>query len=118
MGKKKKIKLTKEQKVWLENLQWYLKNKVNWVGDQDLRDCVIDGKYAILSVSHEPMWWDCFDGIMCTDSMDSVKCIIEWSPCCEVRVVELEHLDIMLEVYHSRGPDWSNMRQKYEQESK
>jgi hypothetical protein len=116
MVKKKKIKLTKEQKVWHKNLVWYLENKLNWVGDQNLKEAVQDGKYAIISESQEPLWWDCFDGITCTDSMESVRCILKWTPCISARVVELDHLDIMVEVYESRGPDWSNMRHKYEQE--
>jgi len=106
---KKKIKLTQEQKVWHENLEWYLKNKVVWSGDQNLKEAVLDGKYAVLYGEEL-----CYNAIVCVNTKEDVELQLKWNPFIVAHVIELDHLDLVKEVVKSRGPDWSVWKEKNE----
>jgi len=61
MGKKQRLRLNEEQKGWLDNLVWYLQNRVTWVGDIELdyfKDAVLSGRYVVLfgHTSDDAVW--------------------------------------------------------------
>jgi hypothetical protein len=116
MAKKLKIKLTKEQKVWHENLEWYLKNKVSWKSEQNTKDAVLDGKYAVLFASGKD---DYFSSMICIDCKEGIDVLLAYCPSyTTAHAIELDHMDLVVEVRKSVGPDWSNWIEKNSQEKK
>jgi len=128
MGKKSRIRLTVEQKQWLENLEWYLENKVCWAGDEDLKELVQDGKYAVLMCGKPIEYakdkaplegfncprWDFFDSLLCCDARHSAECIIKYSPGSLFRLVELDYLMELMEVRKLYSPNYRNFIEKME----
>lgn len=89
MGKQKKIKLDKEQKIIFKHLKWYINNRINWMGPKDdryLKEACLDGSVAVFSISGDPYknyakYWtfDCFDSLLMTDSSESAAAIMKWN---------------------------------------
>ena len=103
--RKKKVKLNSNQKELLKNLEHYISNEINWVGEQDLRATVVDGHIAIISrrgdpcVGYAKYWtYDFYDTIMATDTLDSAMLILKYSmPTCAI-AVDLRYLLLLKEV--------------------
>ena len=116
MGKKQKIKLTEEQKAWVENLQWYTENKICWTGPIDpsyFKEIAQDGKYAVFSMSGEPMW-DHFDTVICTDTLEGAKAIEKWNPSSLCRIVHLGTLWTVRELRRLYAPHFNVLVEKWE----
>jgi hypothetical protein len=117
----KKIRLTTEQKVWHENLEWYLKNKVCWAGRQNLKEAVLDGNLAVLSIngevgrgtSHKGEWKPMFENVICCEDMDTAWAIVRYNPSSNCCVVNLNSLMVMLEVKRPWVPDLTNLIERH-----
>lgn len=108
----KKIRLTTEQKAWHENLDWYLKNKVRFMGKQNLKEAVLDGNFAVLSINGECKVDDLFENVVCCESMDAAWAIVRYNPSSNCRVVNLNSLMVRLEVKRPWVPDLTNSIEK------
>jgi len=116
MGKKRKIKLTEEQKEWLSNIQWYIQNKICWTGEANLdyfKELVQDGKYAVFSMGGEPMW-DHFDSVICTNTVESARTIERWNPSALCRTVHLGTLWTQREVRKMHAPHFTTLVEKWD----
>lgn len=107
MGRKR-IKLTPEQKKWHKHLEWYLEKKVNWIGDQDLKDVVLDGKYAVLMLCSIPEMNGCYDRIVCADTVEGAESVMEYNTSPVVRLVELDFLMELKEIREMSKPNFKN----------
>jgi len=96
---KKKIKLNEEQKRWHQNLLEYIqKGGVRLDTEQNLKECILDGPFAILSVRGD-FDWDCryFDCIVCTDTFEEAKVVVKWSCSTASHVIDLREPKTMYE---------------------
>ena len=88
---KKKIKLNSTQKRHLERIKKLQKDGV-YVGEQDLKDMVLDGKYAVLSIRN-PV----FDTIICADDEETARAIMKYNRSSFTRIVNLDTNDMVNE---------------------
>lgn len=116
MGKKKKIKLSNRQKIRSKNLLWYAFNKTYWVGPIESNyfdEAVLDGRYAVFTTNSESMW-DCFDSIICSDSINGARCIEDWNPSSICRTVDLDTLMMIRELRKPHVPRFNTMVERLE----
>lgn len=85
MSKKKKLKLTTQQKERLKRLEKYLEQNECWAGNADLKDLIQDGKYAVLGV-RSPVFNTC---IIC-DSEEDAHAICDFNPDTHSRVIDTD----------------------------
>ena len=104
----KRIRLTPEQKRWHKHLEWYLEKKVNWIGTQELKDVVLDGKYAVLMLCSVPEMSGCWDVVVCTDTVEIAECVMKYSTSHCVRLVDLDFLMELKEIKKMHSPDFKN----------
>lgn len=112
----KKIRLNKVQKLRHENLVWYLKNKCLFVGTQNLKEAVLDGKYAVLSVRGEHSE-NVFECVICCDKED-IDSQVKYNCSTRTRVLNLDSLMEVMEVTKSWAPDLTNWIEKTNQTKK
>jgi hypothetical protein len=116
MGKRKKIKLSDQQKIRLKNLQWYTFNKICWVGPVEnvyFNEVVLDGRYAVFTVNSESAW-DCFDSVICSDSLNGARCIEDWNPSSICRTIDLDTLMTIRELRRPHIPHFNTMVERLE----
>lgn len=88
----KKVKLNSEQKRRLDKLK-KLQNSGQYIGDQDLKEVVLDGgKYAVLSMRN-PV----FESIVCADDEDSAREVMRRNYSSFARIVNLTTGEIIVE---------------------
>ena len=111
MSKKKRIRLNKEQKSILKNLEWFVANRINWVGEQDLKEAVLDGHWAVFSIREDPYktyakYWtfDCFDCLLMTDSQKGADAIVKWNSPTHALMVNMRYFNETREVRNSWMP--------------
>jgi len=112
---KPRAKLSPSQKNWLENLEWYAKNIVDWQGDnKNFKDVVEIGKYAVFS--KRPDFWDdenkkIVPGVLVilgASDEYTVDCMVKRN-CCEwYHVVDLEYLMKIQVVTKLMKPSFAN----------
>ena len=99
MSKRRKIKLTPEQKKWHENLQAYVKT-IAWYQDPavNLKQEASEGRYAVFSGEGKVA---IFDWVACMSDIDTAEAYIKWNSSCLFRLfrlVDLEDLTILKEI--------------------
>lgn len=104
MGKKRS-KLTEEQKRWHKHLEWYLKTKCLWLGENSLKEAVLDGRYAVLSV-HDKKPGDCFTNVTCVETLEEAGLQIRWNPYTYLQVVDLEYISVKMTLRKPYEPEW------------
>lgn len=106
MGKKQRIRHTPAQKIVYNHLLWYTQNKINWVGDGNLKEAALDGSYAVFSIRGDPYklyaeHWDnenIFDTLIMTETMENARAVVKWNYDTHARVVDLKWMQVMLEM--------------------
>lgn len=125
MGKKNRIRLSKQERQLYNKLQWFVKNKINWVGTQDLKEIVLDGtQYVVFSMTGDPYktyaehWdFDCFDTITGAKDLYEAKAIMFWNSFTHAIAVQLFSFSVAMEMrrrYDMKmslpdGIDWSTV---------
>ena len=104
MGKKR-LKLTDEQKRWHKHLEWFLSAKCLWLGEHNLKEIVLDGRFAVLSVHGRPAC-DCFTDITCVETMEEADLQIRWNPYTYLQVVDLEYISVKMTLRKPYEPEW------------
>lgn len=92
MSKKKKTKLSSDQKRRLNCLK-SLQDDGSLVTDQDLKDLVQDGEYAVLSI-RAPI----FATVICTDSEESARIIADKNYSSFTRIVDMRKGETVVEI--------------------
>jgi hypothetical protein len=114
MAKKKRIRLNQEQKLILKHLEWFIKNKIIWVGEQDLKDTVLDGHWAVFSIRGDPYktyaehWtFDCFDTLLMADSKRDAEIIVKWNMPTHALIVNIRWFNEAKEIRNAWKPEFN-----------
>lgn len=114
MAKKKRVRLSKNQKTTLKHLKWFVENKIIWVGEQDFKDAVLDGHWAVFSIRENPYetyakYWtfDCFDSLLITDSKSNAEAIVRWNAPTHALIVDLKYFDEISETRRAWKPNFN-----------
>lgn len=111
--RKKKIKLTPEQKQIFEALEWYTTNRIKWVGEKDLKEVAQDdGWFAVFSIRGDPEeikrkhgTTECYDVAILADTKDGAKAIMDFNPDTHALAINLKHFSLIEE----RRKPWAPM---------
>lgn len=111
--RKKKIKLNAEQKKILIHLEWFIENKIIWVGEQDLREAVADGGwFAVFSIRGEPheiyaKHWttECFNCLVMANDREGAMAILKWNPSSHVLAINLKWFALVEERRRPYSPE-------------
>jgi hypothetical protein len=112
----KGIKLNSNEKEIFDNLKWFIKNYINWVGPEEndseldvmLKNQIKDsGSFAVFGYRHptlkenelnsKELSEQIFDSlIICTK--EEIDAIIEWNPYSHCLAIDIKWLDIIIEI--------------------
>ena len=103
-----KKKLTEQQKMWLERLEWYSRNCISWDGnDKEFKDVVDVGRYAIFTYNGEGS--DRYTSVIGAEDKHTYECMVNWNRNTMSLVVDLEMLMVVLEVNKPHKPTFGNL---------
>lgn len=123
----KGLKLTNEEKEVFENIKWFIKNKIEWLGpvkdrelDPMLKDLIkSNGTYAVFSINDPDVYDEAknlihmtdrnrdenrFDSLIVVESVDEAKNLIKWNPSTHTLVIDAKWMDFVYEVREPYGP--------------
>lgn len=111
--RKKKIKLNAYQKKIFKHLEWFIANEIVWIGEQDLREAVLDGHIAVFSISGDPEVIyrvspssNCFDTLVMDEDRKGAEAIMRWNPSTHSMAVDLNWFYVMAEQRRPFSPDF------------
>lgn len=85
----KRIRLNEDQRRWLENLEHFLKH-TSYTGDQNLKELMLDGPYAVLHSSEDHPYDQSYDVIVCCENLLTARAVMRYNPGAVFLVVDLE----------------------------
>jgi len=97
MGRKGR-KLTEDQQRWLGVLQEFLKHRVKFQGNQNLKES-IEGKFAVVcSDADRGPDYDVYCSVVGADDFPGAEVIAKWTPNPHMLIVELEAGEVLKEI--------------------
>jgi hypothetical protein len=110
---KPKVKLSNQQKQWLENLEWFLLYKViSKIDNKRIQEVVTFGRYAVISHRNDPSENDYFTSVVGCEDVHTAECMVKynWDTC--AYIVDLEDLMVIKYVERYWKPTFKNLMEK------
>ena len=110
--RKKKVKLFGDQKLIYERLEAFVKDKIMWVGEQDLREIAQEECWYVVFTMREDQdklkkkygTTECYDVAIAADSKETINAILDFTPANHMLAINLKWGSLVKEVRTSFAP--------------